>query len=262
MSKDCRSKRSRLWVLAVVFAASGPLLAQEHAGEYAQADIEFGARLYNGICVTCHGPNGDTVAGVDLRSGQFRNAASDFELIGIIRNGIPDTAMPPGEYDMTELTGLVAFVRTMGNIDPSTLRLGDEDRGRAVYDGKGDCASCHRVQGRGSRGAPDLSDIGAVRSAGSLERSLRDPTGSMLPINRPIRAVTRDGREIAGRRLNEDTFTVQVIDQNERLVSLDKADLREYVVMTTSPMPSFEGQVSEQELSDLLAYLLSLKGVD
>ena len=84
----------------------------------------------------------------------------------------------------------------------------------------------------------------------------------MLPVNRPIRAVTRDGRVITGRRLNEDTFTVQMIDQDERLVSLEKADLQEFTVLTDSPMPSYGDRLSETELSDLIAYLLTLRGVD
>ena len=87
--------------------------------------------------------------------------------------------------------------------------------------------------------APDLSDIGATRSAGSLLRSLTDPASQMMPINRPVRAVTRDGKVINGRRLNEDTYTVQLLDDQERLVSLVKADLREYTILTASPMPSY-----------------------
>lgn len=246
----------------VLLAASGGALgAQEHAGQYAQADVEFGARLYADNCSTCHGAEGDGIVGVNLRAGPFRNASSDAELRAVIAGGLPDTAMPPGEYTDAELSGLVAFIRTMGDVDPATLAVGDPDRGRAVFEGRGDCLSCHRVAGRGARSAPDLTDIGVLRSAGALERTLLDPSGSMLPVNRPIRAVTRAGREISGRRLNEDTFTVQIIDQDERLVSLDKADLREYAVLTTSPMPSYADQLGEQELSDLLAYLLSLKGV-
>ena len=82
----------------------------------------------------------------------------------------------------------------------------------------------------------------------------------MLPINRPVRAVTRDGRTIRGRRLNEDTYTVQLIDEQERLVSLVKADLREFEVSTTSSMPSYETTLTADELADVIAYLLSLKG--
>ena len=253
------------WAIAALVGVGGfgsaVLSAQPHAGEYAQADIEFGAGLYGANCVTCHGTNGDGVAGVSLRSGQFRNASTDHDLTRIFSSGIPDTPMPPGSYSAAELTGLVAFVRTMGDIDPATLTVGDAARGQAVYDGTGDCASCHRIRGQGSRLAPDLSDIGTLRSAGALERSLLDPTGSMLPKNRSIRAVTRDGQTITGRRINEDTYAVQIIDETERLVSVDKTNLREYTVITTSPMPSYEDQLTQQELSDLLAYLLSLKGV-
>ena len=96
----------------------------------------------------------------------------------------------------------------------------------AVYEGKGQCATCHRVNGVGSRVAPDLSDIGSARQAAALHRSLIEPTKGMWPINRPVRIVTRDGRTISGRRLNEDTFTIQLIDANERLVAIDKSEIK------------------------------------
>ena len=133
--------------------------------------------------------------------------------------------------------------------------------GQAIFEGTGDCASCHRVAGRGSRLGPDLTAIGAVRGAGSLRETLLDPTDSMLPLNRPLRAVTRDGEVITGRRLNEDTYTVQIFDEGERLVSLDKADLQELTVLAASPMPSYAETLSEAELADLLAYLVTLKGL-
>ena len=83
----------------------------------------------------------------------------------------------------------------------------------------------------------------------------------MLPLNRPLRAVTRGGEVITGRRLNEDTYTVQIFDERERLVSLDKADLRELTVLAASPMPSYAETLNEAELADLLAYLVTLKGL-
>ena len=43
---------------------------------------------------------------------------------------------------------------------------GDPARGKAIYEGKGDCASCHRINGVGSRLGPDLSDIGVPRGGG------------------------------------------------------------------------------------------------
>jgi mono/diheme cytochrome c family protein len=82
----------------------------------------------------------------------------------------------------------------------------------------------------------------------------------MMPINRPVRIVTKDGTVIQGRRLNEDTYGVQIMDDHERLHSLVKADLREYTIGTMSSMPSFKGKLSSAEIADVVTYLLSLKG--
>ena len=247
---------------AGLLAATGAAAQQTHAGEYAQADINYGMQVYGETCVACHGPDGDAVDGVSFRTGQFRSAGSDQDLRRIISAGIPDTAMPPGDYSESELTGLVAYLRTMGDFDPSDVTVGDALSGEAIYRGKGDCASCHRIGREGARIAPDLTDIGAVRAAGSLAESLVDPTSAMLPRNRSIRAVGNDGTVYAGRRLNEDTYTVQLIDENERLVSLAKDDLSEYTVITTSPMPSYAETLTEQERADVLAFLLTLKGMN
>jgi putative heme-binding domain-containing protein len=232
-----------------------------HPGDYDRADIEYGARLYGQHCANCHGSNGDGVANVDLRSGKFRTAQNDLQLRTVITNGFPNAGMPAfRSLDAAALTGLVAFIRNMNTFDASTMKAGDSARGHTIFEGKGACLSCHRVNGRGSRKAPDLSDIGVVRSAGSLERSLRDPSSQMFPINRPVRAVTRDGKVINGRRLNEDTYTVQLTDEEGRLHSLIKSDLREYTISTRSTMPSYEKELTREELADVVAYLLTLKG--
>jgi putative heme-binding domain-containing protein len=239
-------------------AAQNP--APANTGQYAQADMAYGAQLYDAQCTTCHGPNGDGVAGIDLRSGKFRNAVSDQDLTRIITNGIPDTGMLGFKFDAAELAGIIAYLRNMNTFDRGSAKVGDAARGRAVFEGQGGCTRCHRVGAHGPRVSPDLSDIGATRSAGSLQRSLLDPSSQMMPINRPVRAVTRTGTVINGRRLNEDTYTVQLIDDQERLVSLTKADLREYTIAATSPMPSYREKLSAEQLADVVAYLLSLKG--
>ncbi len=265
MRRQRRVKRPVLWaVLGFVWIAS-PLVAaqnpaQAHDGEYAPADIAYGARLYDAQCTTCHGANGDGVGGVDLRSGKFRNAVTDQDLTRVITTGIQGTGMQAFKFDASEIAGIIAYLRNMSSFDRGSVKVGDAGRGRIVFDGKGGCARCHRVGAQGSRVAPDLSDVGAVRSPASLLRSLTEPTSQMMPINRPVRAVTRDGKVINGRRLNEDTYTVQLLDDQERLVSLTKADLREYTILTSSPMPSYKESLSADELADLVAYLLSLKG--
>jgi putative heme-binding domain-containing protein len=240
--------------------AAAPQTTAAHPGEYAPADIAYGARLYDAQCTTCHGANGDGVGGIDLKSGRFRRAVTDQDLTRVVLNGIPGTGMLGFRFDPAETSGILAYLRNMNAFDRGTIAAGDADRGRTIVEAKGDCLRCHRIGGRGSRVAPDLTDIGAQRSAGSLQRSLTDPVSQMMPINRPVRAVTRDGAVITGRRLNEDTYTVQLIDDQERLRSFAKADLRELAVLTASPMPSYAGRLSDPEIADVVTFLLTLKG--
>ena len=244
------------WMLVPFLALAQ---AAAHPGEYAPADIAYGARIYDAQCTTCHGSDGEGVGGVNLRSGKFRNATTDQDLMRIVTTGIAGSAMPAFKFDAAEIAGVVAFLRNMNTFDRGSVAPGDASRGRAIYAGKGDCARCHRVGATGSRVAPDLSDIGSIRSPASLVRSLTDPSSQMMPINRPVRLVTRDGAVVNGRRLNEDTYTVQIIDDQERLRSFVKSDLREFTVQTVSPMPSLKS-LSDAEIADLVAYLLSLKG--
>lgn len=257
--------RSIVWAVLALVVASGRLGAQnpiqDHPGQYDRADIENGSRLYGTQCSQCHGPNGDALAGVDLRRGQFRRAASDDELAQAIATGVPGSGMPPfATLQPSEVTGLIAFIRAGFDVT-SIVRIGRLAPGQALFEGKAGCAACHRINGRGPRLATDLSDIGAIRTPAALQRSLLDPAGSLLPASRTVGAVTRDGKAFRGRRLNEDTYTVQLFDEQERLVSLVKADLRSYEISTASAMPSYKDRLTADELSDVIAYLLSLKGL-
>jgi putative heme-binding domain-containing protein len=252
----------QLQLLLAACCASGLADAQApaHAGQYEQADIDYGAQLYSGHCVVCHGERGDAMPGANLGSGRFKHAETDRDLTNVIRNGVPGTAMAPSAYTETELGALVAFLRNMSSVNLSAVKLGDAARGRRLFVGKGNCGSCHRVGAEGPRAAPDLTSIGAVRTAATLERALLDPNAALLPANRPVRVALRDGSVINGRRLNEDTFTVQLIDSNGRLISVDRASIREYEVSTKATMPSYEDTLTADERADLVAYLLSLKG--
>jgi putative heme-binding domain-containing protein len=168
--------------------------------------------------------------------------------------------MPGRRLDAAETTGIIAYVRNMRDFNSSSVTLGDRPRGQALFEGKGQCTTCHRANGKGSRVAPDLSDVGTSRAASSLQQSVIDPSSLMIPIDRPVRIVTKDGKTITGRRLNEDTYTIQLIDAQEHLLSLLKSDVREYTILKTSSMPSYKDQLNAQELADLVAYLVTLKG--
>jgi putative heme-binding domain-containing protein len=256
-----------LAVMVVVVATVGSMAvaaqqaAQLHDSQYPDVDIAHGASLYTARCSVCHGAQGDGIGGVNLRSGKYRNAITDRDLAGFIRAGSQAAGMPPFALDDADMAGIIAYLRNMNSFDAATVKTGNVARGRAVFEGKGACTKCHRVGRLGSHVAPNLTDIGSVRSAGSIQRSLLEPTSQMMPINRPVRLVTKDGTVINGRRLNEDTYSIQVMDDRERLHSVRKDDVREFTIVKTSPMPSYKDTLTSEELSDLLGYLLSLKGL-
>jgi putative heme-binding domain-containing protein len=246
---------------ACAVALSGSPAAQQHAGSYTQADIERGALMYGAQCSSCHGPEGDTVPGVDLRLGRFKRGSSDEDLAGIITRGIPGTAMPSNKFTEAELSALIAYIRSMREFGARAVALGDPGTGRTLLEARG-CLGCHRVNGRGSMFAADLSEIGAIRSGEALHRSLLDFSNAVAPGRRFVRAVTTEGRVVTGRRLNEDTYTVQLMDGQARLISLSKEDLREYTTSKVSPKPAGKEKLSPEDRSHLVAYLLELKGLD
>jgi putative heme-binding domain-containing protein len=258
-----RTPTGALACAAALMLPASPAIGQQHS--YTPADIENGSRLYQSSCAGCHAPTGDGVPGVDLVRGQFRRATTDSELVVIIRQGIPGTTMPPSSFSGAEADTIVAFLRNMatarsrGGAATAAVR-GDAARGKMLFEGKGECRSCHRVNGVGPRVAPDLSEVGAVRSAAEIEQKLIDPNAVVRPGNRYVELVTNDGTRISGRLLNQDTFSIQLIDTNERLLSVSKSNLRDQRFIKTSTMPSFRDKLSAAEVSDLVSYMFSLKG--
>lgn len=238
----------------------GSLVAQH---SYSPADVEDGGRLFRTNCTNCHGPNGDAIPTIDLGRGRFRQVYSDTDLVRIIRNGIPGTPMPANNYDEFRATTIVAYLRSMAADEtrPGALN-GDAKRGQALVAGKGECFNCHRVKGVGSRSGPDLTEIGAMRRGTELERALLDPDAEVLAGNRTFRAVGADGAEITGTLLNQDAFSVQLLDTKDRLRYLAKSDLRETGFLPKSPMQSYRDKFSAQELADVVSYLSNLKGLD
>ena len=250
----------RPWIARAMLAAAllpAPALAQDHT--YSSADIATGVRVYGAQCALCHGANGDTVAGVNLRLGRFRRAVTDDDLAQVLAVGVPPS-MPSFTFSAAEVTGVIAMIRAGFDPAGTAVRVGNIERGKGLFAGKGSCATCHRVGMAGPRSAPDLSDIGAVRTPAALQRSLLDPNRAMPPINRPVAITTKDGKTIRGRRLNEDTFSVQLVNDAGALVTVAKNNVATFEAGKTSPMPSVAKTLSVDEVADLVGYLLSLRG--
>ena len=250
--------------LAILLGIGGRASADDHG--VTPADIERGGQTYLSNCAVCHGPNGDGITGVNLFSGQFRHATTDQDLVNIIKNGLPGTPMPPFNLQDAQAGQIVAYLRSQPGTS-ATSKLtglrGDPANGKLIFEGKGECLSCHRLQtmtGKvGGFLGPDLSGIGSLRRSIDLERALTDPGAAIRTDERVVRVVAKDGTASQGRLLNQDTYSVQFIDNQGNLRSVQRSDMRQVEILTVSVMPSFSGRFTTQELADMVSYLQSLK---
>ena len=247
-------------LLAFGFALLLPAQEGDLENPYTSAeDIAAGSRIFRSHCAVCHAIDGSGGRGSDLTSGEFRHGSSTEAIFENIAEGIPGTEMPATFFRGKQLWQLVAYVRSLSEAPQSVADFGDASRGQSLFEGKGGCRNCHQINGDGARSGPDLSYIGGQRSVPDLRASLLRPNERVLPKDYRVSAVTKSGEKITGRRLNEDSFSMQLIDTSENLVSLSKADVSDFSIDKTSSMPSLGGVFSEEEVADLLAYLVTLQ---
>jgi putative heme-binding domain-containing protein len=263
---------TKRWLCTGAIAvAVGALPAR--VGAQNNADVDGGKRLFQGMCVECHGAGGAGGDAPGLNRPRLSHAPDDTALANVIANGIPNTAMPRiRRFTENELQQLVAYVRSIGKVAQERVP-GDAKRGAALYRSLA-CSSCHIVAGEGGSLGPDLTEIGILRGAAYLREAVVEP-GASLPKGTlsvlsggyseylPVRIVTRQGREIRGIRVNEDAFTIQVRDAAGKFYSLRKTDLGVLDKQAgKSLMPSFASRLAAPELTDLVAYLVSLRGAE
>lgn len=241
-------------------AAAALVVAVSAQHNFTPAEVENGGRIYQSTCAGCHGTAGDQIAGTALRSGKFRRATTDDEVARIIRTGIAGTAMAGQAVSETEAQMIVAWLRGGATTSAAPRLAGDAARGRVIFEGRGNCTSCHGPGGVGGRRAPALLDMGVIRRPPQLEQALLDPSAEIHTDFRSITATLRDGATVTGRLMNQNTWSIQMLDSAGQLRSLDKADLRSHAILTTSPMPSYRQSLSPQELADVVAFLGTMKG--
>ena len=138
---------------------------------------------------------------------------------------------------------------------------GDAAKGKALVESSR-CLTCHRIEDKGSRTGPNLSDIGDRRKVDQIKRAIVTPDDEVLPENRFVSVTLKDGSTVQGRLLNHDAISVQMIDSKEQLRSFQNSAIRGYTILLKGLMPTFQGKLSDQELADMVAYLSSLKGTD
>jgi cytochrome c oxidase cbb3-type subunit III len=256
------------------------LFAQEknpYAGDAKVAKLgEYQFRLN---CAFCHGLGARGGGrGPDLTKAQKRHGNSDVEIFHNIHDGIAGTAMPAatnggigvGMSD-EEIWQVVTYLRSV-QVKAPAQPAGNAEHGKELFCGTAGCSTCHMIQGKGGRLGPDLSTVGASRSTEYLAESLRNPSKRLaqgifeamkeFPQEyESVSVVTADGTKYAGVVLNEDQFTLQMLDTREQVHLFEKGKLRSFETRRESAMPAYdEKTLSDKDLQDLLAYLFDASG--
>jgi putative heme-binding domain-containing protein len=244
----------RPWVLGVTLGAA----LAAHALAQSQPDAAAGRKIFESQCALCHGQTGGGGRGPALNRPKLEKAPDDETLRKVVSEGLRDM---PGAWQLhpDEVAGVAAYVRTLGTL-PSETVLGDPARGARTYAARG-CAGCHMIAGQGAGFGPELTAIGARRSAAFLRHTILKPAATLPEGFLYVSAVPAAGAAVRGIRVNEDSFTIQLLDNAGRYHSFRKSELNSLRRLDgETPMPSYAGQISGADLDDLVAYLAGLKG--
>jgi putative heme-binding domain-containing protein len=210
-----------------------------------------------------------------LTRAQKKHGNSDADIFRTINEGVPGTAMPPNGatqqgVGMTEeeIWQVVSYIRSV-QVKSSAQITGNAAHGKELFIGSAACASCHMMEGKGGRLGPDLTATGTARSVDYIAESMRNPsrrlaqgiTEAMKEFSQEyetVNVVDERGQKFQGVVLNEDNFTLQMIDTREQVHLFEKEKLRSLDKSRESLMPKYdEKMLPEKDLQDIVAYLLS-----
>jgi cytochrome c oxidase cbb3-type subunit 3 len=265
-------------VLVAFAVAAVTLRAQEKnpfAGDAKAAKV--GESQFRANCAFCHGLGARGGGrGPDLTRAQKRHGNADADLFRTINEGVPGTAMPQNGatqqgVGMTEeeIWQVISYIRSVQAKAPAQIP-GNAAHGKELFYGSAACSTCHMIQGKGGRLGPDLTTTGSARSTDYLVESVRNPSRRLAQgISEAMKefsqeyetvtVVTAEGTRFFGVVLNEDNFTLQMMDTREQLHSFEKDKLRSLQKSRESLMPAYDQRMlSDKDLQDLIAYLLGV----
>src|ERR1700730_13458547 len=228
-------------------------------------------------CALCHGLGAHGGGrGPDLTRAQKKHTHNDAEMFQVISNGIPGTVMPANGTNgqgvgMTdeEIWQIITYIRSV-ELKAPAKPTGSVAHGKELFYGDANCSLCHMVEGRGGRVGPELTAVGGSRTREAIIDSVRNPSrrlaGGLTESTKEfpqeyetITAVIADGKEVKGVALNEDSFSLQIMDTSEQIHLLEKDKLRSFKKSRESIMPVYKPDVlSDKDLDDIVAYLISV----
>ena len=261
----------------VCLAIAAPAAGQRNPFAGSAKEAKAGEYEFRINCALCHGLGAKGGGrGPDLTRAQKKHAHNDAEMFQIISNGIPGTAMPANGTNgqgvgMTdeEIWQIITYIHSQ-EVTASSKPIGNAAAGKELFFGDANCSLCHMVNGKGGRLGPELTAVGTSRTREALIDSVRNPSRRLAwGLNEAtkefpqeyesVTVVTADGQQIKGVTLNEDSFSVQIMDTSEQIHLLEKDNLRSFQKSRESAMPKYGPDLlSDKDLEDVVAFLVSV----
>jgi cytochrome c oxidase cbb3-type subunit III len=266
------------YAVPLLFAARRATCAQD-TNPFANGPkaVAAGESQFRANCAFCHGLGARGGGrGPDLTRAQKRHGKTDGDLFRTINDGIPGTAMPQNGttsqgVGMTaeEIWQVIAYIRSVEK-KSDTTSPGNAAHGDKLFHGAAGCFTCHMVNGKGGRLGPELTNVATARSTESLVESVRYPsrrlatglienTKEFPQEYETVSVATADGQTFRGVTLNEDNFSVQMMDTQQQIHLFEKDKLKSFTKTRESLMPAYDEEIlSERDLRDVLAYLFEV----
>jgi putative heme-binding domain-containing protein len=123
------------------------------------------------------------------------------------------------------------------------------------------CISCHTMQGEGSNVGPDLTQLGNRFSPKDMLEAIIEPSKVVSDQYAASILTLKDGSSVLGRIISEDQNRYAISQNPFAPDQLREVPKKEVVSVKISPlsimMPGMINRLNEEELKDLLAYLMA-----
>lgn len=262
--------RRRLATL-VFLAFAGEALAETTSPQ--QADVALnpfanhpeaiaqGATLFDRTCSGCHGPAATGGRGPALANGVFQHGGSDNEIFATIKSGVPGTQMPSfSNLPSDDVWRLVTYIRSLSGQTGTQIKVtGDAKAGEQIFFGKGNCTTCHEIDGQGADLATDLSEEG-VRPAGAIKSGvLHQIRRRFGPMPHFADVTTQEGKTVHGLVRNDDAFYIQLEAMDGHWSIFDKKDLKSVTPAGNAWPDDVATRLSPSDVDNVVAYLAAHK---
>jgi len=243
-------------------------------GSPTSAARDTARREFVKICAPCHGEAGTgTERAPSLVNSPRLRGRTVAQIHDIIKNGTQG-GMPAFPLPEDKLQHLASLILSLNSTAEGAKSLGNIAAGERIFFGKGQCASCHMVHGRGGSSGPDLSNVGNELTVRQIQRTLEDPTSEMDNHTEPgcpawaycpqdvwalANVKLRNGLTLRGFLRNQGRHDLQLQTLDGVIHLLTDSEYSNVVQEKKSAMPPTK--VSGRERDDLIAYLRSLRGI-